>query len=70
MTQTDLHPFICPSRGAYRYNDEDASVKYAAEVETLLESVEASGRKVAAFIAEPYFVRPGVHPPAPQFFHR
>lgn len=57
-------------RGAYRYDDEDASVKYAAEVETLLESVKASGRRVAAFIAEPYFVRPGVHPPAPQFFHR
>jgi len=57
-------------RGEHHYSDEDASIKYAASVESLLEGMRSRGQGVAAFFAEPYFVSGGVHPPAPQYFTR
>jgi len=55
-------------RGKYRYDDEEAGIKYAQEVENVILAAEAKGRKIAAFICEPMFVIPGVYPTPPAYF--
>jgi len=55
-------------RGKYRYDDEEAGLKYAQEVEKTILAAEAKGRKIAAFICEPMFVIPGVFPTPPSYF--
>jgi len=55
-------------RGKFRYDDEEAGLKYAQEVEKTILAAEAKGRKIAAFICEPMFVIPGVFPTPPSYF--
>jgi len=55
-------------RGKFRYDDEEAGLKYAKEVEKTILEAEANGRKIAAFICEPMFVIPGVFPTPPSYF--
>jgi len=55
-------------RGKYRYDDEEAGLKYAQEVEKTILEAEANGRQIAAFICEPMFVIPGVYPTPPSYF--
>jgi len=54
-------------RGEYDYLDEEAGLKYAMNVEEVLLAAEERGREIAAFICEPFFVSPGVHPPPPSY---
>jgi len=55
-------------RGQFQYDDEEAGLKYAKEVEKTILAAEAQGRKIAAFICEPFFVIPGVYPTPPSYF--
>jgi len=55
-------------RGKYKYEDEEAGLKYAQEVEKVILAAEAKGRKIAAFICEPMLVIPGVYPTQPSYF--
>ena len=55
-------------RGQHHYSDEEASVKYAEAVKSRLAKLEDEGRRLAAFICEPYFVESGVHPPTSQYY--
>ena len=57
-------------RGQHHYSDEEASVKYAAAVKSQIAKLEAEGRKLAAFISEPYFVESGVHPTTSQYYQQ
>ena len=57
-------------RGQHDYSDEEASIKYAAVVKSEIEKLEAKGKKLAAFISEPYFVESGVHPPTSQYYQQ
>merc|ERR1719220_2499058 len=57
-------------RGRHHYSDEDASIKYAAEVKSQIAKLESEGRRLAAFICEPYFVESGVHPPTSQYYQQ
>ena len=57
-------------RGQYRYDDNDAGIKFAQEVENKILQVKAEGRKIAAFLYEPMFVIPGVFiPPSSYYQH-
>ena len=53
-TPATTHELETPDRfrGSYRYDDEDAGLKYAADAEALFKSLAAEGRPPAAFIAE------------------
>ena len=55
-------------RGRHHYSDEDASIKYAAEVKNQIAKLEEEGKRLAAFICEPYFVESGVHPPTSRYY--
>jgi len=57
-------------RGKYTYEDEEACLKYAEEVEKTILEVESRGRKIAAFICEPMFVIPGVFPTPTSYLQR
>ena len=57
-------------RGQYRYDDNDAGIKFAQEVENKILQVKAEGRKIGAFLYEPMFVIPGVFiPPSSYYQH-
>lgn len=49
-----IHKAISPDlyRGPYQYSDADAGKKYAADVQAIIERVQAQGTGVAAFICE------------------
>ena len=53
-TPATTHELETPDRfrGSYRYDDEDAGLKYAADAEALFKRLAAEGRPPAAFIAE------------------
>merc|ERR1719378_1340139 len=56
-------------RGKYRTGVvEDPGLRYAEEVENTILEVEASGKKIAAFISEPCFVIPGVFTPPRSYY--
>ena len=57
-------------RGQHHYSDEEASIKYAESVKSQIAKLEAEGRRLAAFICEPYFVESGVHPPTSQYYQQ
>jgi len=54
-------------RGEHGYEDEEAGLKYAMNVEEVVCAAEEKGRQIAAFICEPYLVGAGVHPPPPSY---
>jgi len=55
-------------RGKYRYDDPEAGVKYARDLEEKILQAEAKGRKIGAFLFEPFFVIPGVFIPPKSFY--
>ena len=55
-------------RGKYGYDDEDAGLKYAKDLEDQIRKAEANGRKIGAFLYEPLFVIPGVHIPPKSYY--
>ena len=57
-------------RGQHHYSDEEASIKYAESVKSQIAKLESEGRRLAAFICEPYFVESGVHPPTSQYYQQ
>merc|ERR1719210_2628553 len=71
-TKKPSHVHVAPLpdqyRGRHHYSDEDASIKYAAEVKNQIAKLEEEGKRLAAFICEPYFVESGVHPPTSRYY--
>ena len=55
-------------RGKYRYDDPEAGLKYARDLEEKILQAEAKGRKIGAFLFEPFFVIPGVFIPPKSFY--
>merc|ERR1712242_55626 len=55
-------------RGKYRYEDEEAGIKFAREVEEKIRLAEAKGRKIGAFLSEPMFVIPGIFIPPTSYY--
>jgi len=55
-------------RGKYRYDDEEAGIQFAKEVENKILQAEAKGRKIGAFLYEPMFTIPGVFIPPPSYY--
>jgi len=55
-------------RGQYCQDYEAAGVKYARDLEEQILKAEANGRKIGAFLYEPFFVIPGVHIPPKSFY--
>jgi len=55
-------------RGKYRYEDEEAGIKFAREVEEKIRLAEAKGRKIGAFLYEPMFVIPGIFIPPTSYY--
>lgn len=55
-------------RGKYKYDDEEAGIKFAREVENKIIQAEAKGRKIGGFMYEPMFTIPGVFIPPPSYY--
>ncbi|RMF64820.1 MAG: aminotransferase class III-fold pyridoxal phosphate-dependent enzyme, partial [Bacteroidetes bacterium] len=65
---THVAPMPDPYRGPYRRDDPSAGAKYAAHVAEAVETVRASGRRLAAFFAEPILSCGGQIVPPEGFF--
>ena len=55
-------------RGKYRYDEEEAGIKFAKEVENKIIQAEAKGRKIGGFLYEPMFTIPGVFIPPRSYY--
>jgi len=55
-------------RGKYRYDDEEAGIKFAKEVENKILQAEGKGRKIGGFLYEPMFTIPGVFIPPQSYY--
>jgi len=55
-------------RGKYRYDDEEAGIKYAKDLEEIILLAESKGRKIGAFMFETMFVIPGIHIPPKSYY--
>ena len=55
-------------RGKYRYDDEEAGIKYAKEVEDKILIAESKGRRIGAFMFETMFVIPGIYIPPVSYY--
>ena len=55
-------------RGEHKFEEDDVGVLYARDVEDKIKEAELNGRKIAAFLSEPFFAIGGVFVPPKSYF--